>query len=180
MRQRLLLHTCCAPCVVVPVERLAAQYDITCFFFNPNIQPAEEYHRRLAELERISNRLAVEVIVPVYDADAWLKLVRGLEAEPEGGKRCAICFQARLEATAQLAKEQQFDCITTTLTISPHKNANLINQIGRKLGETYGVTFLEENFKKKDGYKRSIELSKLHQLYRQNYCGCIFSQPRNG
>lgn len=177
IRKRLLLHTCCAPCVVVPVERLAAQYDITCFFFNPNIQPAEEYHRRLAELKRIRERLNVAMIVPAYDPDRWLELVRGLETEPEGGKRCAICFQVRLEATAQVAKERQFDAMTTTLTISPHKNAALINQIGQTLGETYGVAFLEENFKKKDGYKRSIELSKFHQLYRQHYCGCIFSQP---
>ncbi|MDZ7263335.1 MAG: epoxyqueuosine reductase QueH [candidate division KSB1 bacterium] len=178
IRKRLLLHTCCAPCVVVPVERMADQYDITCFFFNPNIQPAEEYRRRLAELERIRDRLMVEVIIPPYDADQWLELVRGLEGEPEGGRRCAVCFRMRLEATAQAAIAGQFDFITTTLTVSPHKNAELINQIGQQIGETYGVAFLEENFKKKDGYKRSIELSKAYQLYRQDYCGCIFSQSQ--
>ena len=177
--QKLFLHTCCAPCVTVPIERLESEYEITCFFYNPNIHPKDEYKQRLTELKRIVKKLNIELVEHQYDAERWFDLVKGLEDEPEGGKRCAVCFKIRMQEAAKLAKEKGYDFFTTTLTISPHKNAKLINQIGLELSERYGIQFLEANFKKKDGYKRSIELSKNYNLYRQDYCGCIFSRRSN-
>lgn len=175
-KKKLLLHTCCAPCVVVPFERLQSDYEITCFFYNPNIHPEREYLQRLRELEKLSGVLGIGIIVQQYDSDRWFRLVKGLEQEPEGGKRCEVCFKMRLESTAKITKKQGFDIFTTTLTISPHKNATSVNQIGSDLAKQYQIEFLEANFKKKNGYRKSIELSRLYNVYRQNYCGCIFSQ----
>lgn len=175
-KQKLLLHTCCAPCVTIPMERLESDYEISCFFYNPNIHPKEEYIHRLKELQNLAKQLNFKIVIHQYDADRWLELINGLEDEPEGGERCAICFRIRLQETAKYAKKQGFDVFTTTLTISPHKNAILINQLGSELDEQYNIKFLAANFKKKDGYKRSIELSNKYNLYRQNYCGCIFSR----
>lgn len=175
-RRKLLLHTCCAPCVTVPIERLGPEYEITCFFYNPNIHPEDEFRRRLSALRNLANELKINLIVPEYRTDVWFELTRGLENEPERGIRCAICFEMRLQETARLAKEENFDLFTTTLTISPHKNSTLINQIGVELSQEFQIEFLEANFKKKDGYQRSLELSQHFNLYRQNYCGCIFSR----
>jgi len=175
-KQSLLLHTCCAPCVTVPIERLESDYEITCFFYNPNIHPEEEYLQRFKELQNLSKELNIGIIAQKYDSKHWFELVKGLENEAEGGKRCAVCFKMRLQKAAKFAKSKGFDIFTTTLTISPHKNASLINQIGSTLAEQHQIKFLVSNFKKKDGYKRSIQLSNVYNLYRQNYCGCIFSR----
>jgi predicted adenine nucleotide alpha hydrolase (AANH) superfamily ATPase len=175
-RQQLLLHTCCAPCVTVPLERLKADYEISCFFYNPNIHPAEEYSKRLEEIQNLVKQLDVEIIIHHYDSDRWFELANVWEDEPEGGERCKICFRMRLQETAKYAKAQGFKVFTTTLSISPHKDAELINQIGEELGEQNQIKFLAANFKKKNGYKQSIELSRKYDLYRQNYCGCIFSR----
>lgn len=174
--KRLLLHTCCAPCVTVPIEKLQSEYNITSFFYNPNIHPEAEYRQRLLELEKLLNTLKTKSIIHNYDSDRWFEFVKGLENEPEGGKRCAVCFRMRLEQTALFAKQEGFNVFTTVLSISPHKNAPLINQIGNELVKQHQVQFLETNFKKQDGFKRSIELSKKYNLYRQNYCGCVYSR----
>ncbi len=174
--KNLLLHACCAPCMTVPIERLQPEYDITGFFYNPNIHPEEEYKKRLDEITNWTQQTGIPLIVHEYDVDHWHELVKGLEKEPERGKRCTVCFRMRLQQTAILAKQKGFDCFTTTLSISPHKNANIINKIGKELGDQIGVQFLEANFKKKNGFKRSIELSKKYNFYRQDYCGCIYSR----
>jgi predicted adenine nucleotide alpha hydrolase (AANH) superfamily ATPase len=175
-KPKLLLHTCCAPCVTVPIERLKSDYEITCFFYNPNIHPEEQYLQRLNELKKLGKELNVEIIIWAYDSDRWFELVKGLENEPERGERCTVCFKMRLQEAAKFASGKNFDSFSTTLTVSPHKNASLINQIGSRIGEQHRIEFLEANFKKKDGYKRSVELTKIYSLYRQNYCGCIFSR----
>ncbi len=175
-KHKLLLHTCCAPCVTVPMERLETDFQVSCFFYNPNIHPAEEYLKRAAEIQNLAEKLKAQIIIHQYDSEHWFNLVKGLEGEPEGGARCKICFQSRLQESAQYAKQHGFDIFTTTLTLSPHKNAKLINQLGAELGKEYQIEFLAADFKKKDGFKRSIELSNRHDLYRQNYCGCIFSR----
>lgn len=175
-KSKLLLHTCCAPCVIVPVEQLHADYEISSFFYNPNIHPNAEYLKRLNELIKLAKELDLKIIIPEYDFQRWLELAKGLEEEAEGGKRCAVCFKMRLQEAAKFAQEKNFDTFTTTLTISPHKNATLINRIGTEIAEQYHIEFLAANFKKRDGYRRSIELSRKYNLYRQNYCGCIFSR----
>ncbi len=175
-KKKLLLHTCCAPCVTVPIERLGTDFQISCFFYNPNIYPTEEYLKRSAEIQNLGKKLNTQIIIHQYDSERWFELVKGLEDEREGGARCKICFQMRLQETALYAKQQGFDIFTTTLTLSPHKNAMLINQIGAELGKQHQIEFLAADFKKKDGFKRSIELSDRHDLYRQTYCGCIFSR----
>lgn len=174
--KKLLLHTCCAPCVTVPLERLKPDFQITCYFYNPNIHPKKEYLNRLNELENLLDDFHVEMIVADYEVKRWFQLILGLEGEPEGGKRCEVCFKMRLEQTARFARENKFDAFTTVMSISPHKNADLPNRIGNELSQEFGVEYIEANFKKKDGFKRSVELSKKYNLYRQNYCGCIYSQ----
>ncbi len=176
MKPTLLLQVCCAPDATVVLERLQAEYAITVFFYNPNIQPENEYRLRLAELEQLAREYHVPSLSAPYDAEAWFELVRGLEDVPEGGARCDLCFRRRLEVTAQMAQKHGFDMFTTVLTVSPHKNARLINEIGQKIGQQFGVQFMAADFKKRDGFKRSLELSRQFKLYRQNYCGCIFSQ----
>ncbi|MBN1155916.1 epoxyqueuosine reductase QueH [candidate division KSB1 bacterium] len=175
-REKLLFHICCAPDATVVAERLEPDYDITGYFYNPNIHPQSEYTLRVNEMEELAREIGLKLIVGPYDADRWFDLVKGMEDEPEGGARCEVCFRMRLESTARLAQEQGFDFFTTVLTVSPHKNADLINAIGSEMSAKYAVQFLSANFKKKDGFKRSIELSKIYGLYRQNYCGCIYSK----
>lgn len=177
---KLLLHVCCAPCSSYCLEYLSAYFDITVYYYNPNISIKEEYEYRLREEERF---LALKDFArPVgmteseYRPEDFFKAVKGLEQEPEGGLRCRECFRLRLEASAKKAREQGFDYFTTTLTISPLKNAALLNDIGAQAGKAYGVPWLYSDFKKKEGYKRSIELSREFDLYRQNYCGCVFSK----
>ena len=177
---RLLLHVCCAPCSSYCLEYLSEYFDITVYYYNPNISPEPEYRFRLSEEERYISlrdfKNPVSITDSVYDPREFLDAVRGLEREPEGGKRCEKCFRLRLEASAKKAKELGMDCFTTTLTISPLKNAALLNEIGFELGEKYGVMWLPSDFKKREGYKRSIVLSREYDLYRQNYCGCAFSK----
>lgn len=176
----LLLHACCAPCSSYVLEYLSDYFNITLFYYNPNIFPEEEYNYRAAELIRLANEMPLrrkpEVIVGKYDQNEFYKAAEGFESEPEGGQRCSRCYRLRLENCAELADAGKFDYFTTTLSISPYKNAELLNQIGMELAIKYNVSYLCSDFKKKGGYLRSIKLSEQYHLYRQNYCGCVFSQ----
>lgn len=179
LRPTLLLHVCCAPCSSAVLERLASFFHITLYYYNPNITPKSEYQKRIAELYELLKAVPyaeVEVLEGNYEPDLFFSKIRGLENEPEGGKRCYICYTLRLEKTAQLARTLQYDYFTTTLSISPYKNANWLNEIGKKMEDIYSVKYLYSDFKKKNGYHRSIELSKMYHLYRQDYCGCIYSK----
>jgi len=175
-KRRLLLHVCCAPDATVGFERLGPEYDLTAFFYNPNIHPKAEYELRKSELERLCQEMGVPYVSAPYDPERWFALTRGLEWEPEKGRRCDICFRMRLEATAQKAVELGIDLIAAVLTVSPHKLAERINAIGAEVAGKYGIEYLPTNLKKKDGFKRSVELSKQFKLYRQDYCGCIYSK----
>lgn len=175
----LLLHSCCAPCSSYVLEYLSQYFEITILFYNPNIYPPEEYQARVHEEERLIREMhfkhPVHMISGTYDSDVYYKAVKGLEKEPEGGARCEKCFELRLSEAAREAKKGGFDYFTTTLTISPLKSAPTLNTIGERIGEEVGVSYLPSDFKKKNGYKRSVELSEEHGLYRQNYCGCVYS-----
>ena len=177
---RLLLQACCAPCSSYTLEYIASYFDITLYFYNPNISPQSEYDFRAAELARLINEhpacANVKLTVPNYDCTPFFEIAKGLEDAPEGGERCMKCYRLRLEETAKAAKNGGFDYFCTTLSISPHKNSEALNQIGKELSEKYGVKYLFSDFKKKGGYARSIALSKEYNLYRQNYCGCVFSK----
>jgi predicted adenine nucleotide alpha hydrolase (AANH) superfamily ATPase len=175
-RARLLLHICCAPCATHVFNLLAADYAVTGCFFNPNIHPPKEHSLRRAAAQRHCREAAVPLLLPDYRPRAWFRFVEGLEAEPEGGERCARCFLMRLDETARVAAALGFDRFGTTLTISPHKDALLINRIGRESGARHGVAFHEADFKKGNGYGESCRLSRALGLYRQEYCGCIFSR----
>ena len=176
MKPKLLLHICCAPDATVAFQRLSDDYQVTGFFYNPNIHPESEYTLRLEEAGKLSKSFGVELIKPSYDAEEWFSSIKGYEKEKEGGLRCMGCFFMRMEKTAIFAKENGFEAFTTNLTVSPHKNADLINSIGEKISKTYNIKFLPQNLKKNDGFKISVELSRKHNLYRQNYCGCKFSK----
>lgn len=180
LRPKLLIHACCAPCSSYVLESLSDFFKITVLYYNPNISPREEYEKRTAELKRLIGCMEeakdVDLIVGEYSEELFERAVKGLENEPEGGKRCEACFNLRLEKTAEAAAENGFDYFTTTLTISPHKNAPLLNDIGYRLGEKFGIKWLPSDFKKKGGFQRSIELSEKYGLYRQDYCGCIYSK----
>ena len=177
-KPKLLLHTCCAPCAPHVIETLREEFDVCTFFYNPNIQPLEEYQHRLEEMQGYVKTLSVDLIAGEYDADRWFRAVAGMEHEQEGGRRCEMCYRMRLEKTLTVAREQGFQQVTTTLTVSPHKRATVINHIGRELAGTGDVLFYEADFKKREGFKKSCELSKKLGFYRQNYCGCIYSKPR--
>ena len=177
---RLLLHSCCAPCSSYVLEYLSDYFEITVFYYNPNISPAEEYEKRAAEQQHLIRELPakhpIHLMVGAYEPERFYAVSRGLEQVPEGGERCFRCFRLRLEEAAKMAAEGGFDYFATTLTISPLKNAQKLNEIGEELSELYKVEHLPSDFKKKNGYKRSVELSALYGLYRQNYCGCVFSK----
>ena len=176
----LLLHACCAPCSSACLEYLNGNFDMTVFYYNPNISPKEEFEKRLSEEKRLVCEMPlskeIRVIEGEYNYGDFLEAVKGLENAPEGGERCFKCYRLRLEKTAELAGEQGFDYFCTTLSISPLKNSQKINEIGEAVAEKYGVKWLPSDFKKKEGYKRSIELSRQYGLYRQNFCGCVFSE----
>lgn len=182
-RPSILLHSCCGPCSTAVVERLSGRFDITIFFYNPNITDQDEYEkRRMAQLEfiekyntRINSRDRIAYLEGPYEPKRFETAVTGLEQEPEGGRRCTPCFQLRLEKAAETARMSGFDTFSTTLTVSPYKNFELIYKLGMQLGMRYGLTFLGEDFKKQGGYQRSIELSRQYNLYRQHFCGCSFS-----
>lgn len=177
---RLLLHSCCAPCSSYVLEYLSEYFEITVFYYNPNIAPQEEYEARVQEQQKLIRALPAQNPIYLeagpYEPEKFYHMAKGLEREPEGGKRCEGCFRLRLEETARRAKEGGYDFFATTLTISPLKNAILLNDIGELLASFYEVNHLPSDFKKKNGYKRSVELSGVYDLYRQNYCGCIYSK----
>ncbi len=176
----LFLHACCAPCSSYVLEYLSQYFEITVFYYNPNISPKSEHDFRASELERLINEMPfknkVTLLKGKYDNDRYEEVIKGLEGEKEGGKRCIKCFKMRLTEAARLAKNGGFDYFTTTLSISPHKNAALLNEIGMQLQDSFGVLWLPSDFKKKGGFKRSTELSVQYGLYRQNYCGCKYSR----
>ena len=177
-RPALLLHSCCGPCSSAVLERLTAHFQVTVLYYNPNIEPEEEYRHRLSEQERLLSLLPGDVpLLPCdYGHAAFAAFAQGMADCPEGGERCLKCFALRLNETARLAKERGFAYFTTTLSVSPHKNAENLNRIGRAAGEKYGVKYLAADFKKKNGYLRSLQLSKEYGLYRQDYCGCLYSK----
>jgi len=179
-KKKLLLHACCAPCSSYVIEYLSKYFDITILYYNPNIDTEEEFNKRLSELERFVKEFKTENNVNVislgYNSKEYLDEVKGLELEKEGGKRCLKCYKLRLEKSAKYAKDNSFDYFTTTLTISPLKNSKVLNEIGHELEEKYNINYLYSDFKKREGYKRSIVLSHEYNLYRQDYCGCKYSK----
>ena len=179
---RLLLHSCCAPCSSYVLEYLSSYFSITVFYYNPNISPESEYTKRLFEqqmlIDRLPARYPVAFAAGPYDSERFFQMAKGLEQVKEGGERCFRCYELRLREAAKMAKKAEFDYFTTTLSISPLKKADKLNEIGVRLGEEYGISYLMSDFKKKNGYRRSIELSKEYNLYRQDYCGCVFSRER--
>ena len=178
-RPELLLHSCCGPCSSYVLEYLTQYYKVTLLWYNPNIWPPEENDKRLHYQRKIINALGlkedVSIVIPDYDHDRYLQMVSGLESEPEGGLRCTECFRMRLKEAAEAAERLGIGLYCTTLTVSPHKNAEKINTLGEEIGREHGVRFLPSDFKKRNGYKRSIELSREYDLYRQDYCGCEFA-----
>ena len=176
---KLLLHSCCAPCSSYVLEYLSDYFEITVFYYNPNIFPESEYTKRILEQQMLIQDMKVKhpnsFLAGSYERNRFYEIAAGLEHLKEGGERCFKCYELRLEEAAKIAQEGEFDYFTTTLSISPMKNAEKLNEIGNKVGAKYGVSYLQSDFKKKNGYKRSIELSKEFGLYRQDYCGCEFS-----
>ncbi len=177
-KKKIMLHVCCAPCSTSVREALSEDYDIEFFFFNPNIYPKKEYEKRLDEVKKLARRFGIKVREGNTNHRSWLKAIKGGENDPEGGGRCEKCFLYRLKETSKISKKNGFSLFTTTLSVSPHKNAEHINRSGREAGESFEVEFLESDFKKNDGFKKSIELSKKMGLYRQKYCGCEFSMQK--
>lgn len=178
-KKTLLLHSCCGPCSTAVIEKLEPFFDLTVFYFNPNITESEEYNLRLNEQMRFLTEAyggKIKIIDGRYKSVEFFELAKGLEKEPEGGKRCEVCFALRLAETAKIAKEGGYEYFCSTLTVSPHKNAEIINAEGEKQSETFGVKYLPNDFKKENGYKRSVEISTEYGLYRQHYCGCIYSK----
>ena len=176
---RLLLHICCAPDATIPLPKLMAEgYEVTGFFYGSNIHPEAEYLKRLDALKRLINVVKAPVVLPDYQPSKWLERCENLAAEPEVGKRCTQCFIAQFEATAKYASQNGFDAISTTLTISPHKNVELINKLGAEIAAKYNLAWLERVWRKNNGFKRSVETSRELGIYRQNYCGCVFSRRK--
>lgn len=180
-KKKLLLHSCCGPCSSYVISYLTNYFDITILYYNPNIYPYDEYLKRKQEQIKLINEIDcsnnLDIMDCDYDNDLYEKCIIGLENEPERGNRCMVCYNLRMEKTAKMAKEYNYDYFCTTLSVSPYKNAEWINEIGEKLQNKYNVNWLYSDFKKKDGYKQSILLSKKYNLYRQDYCGCIYSKP---
>ncbi|MBQ9886634.1 MAG: epoxyqueuosine reductase QueH [Lachnospiraceae bacterium] len=178
MKPSLLLHACCAPCSSYVLEYLADYFDITLFYYNPNITYKDEYEKRVQELKNLVKlmKLDIRIIEGKYEPERFFQMAKGLEKLAEGGERCFKCYELRLNEAAILARQMDFDYFTTTLSISPMKNAEKLNEIGERLAVQYGVKYLFSDFKKKNGYKRSIELSREYNLYRQDYCGCVYSK----
>jgi predicted adenine nucleotide alpha hydrolase (AANH) superfamily ATPase len=183
-RPSLLIHSCCAPCSSYVLEYLSEFFDIIVYYYNPNIDPESEYVKRLDEQTRLidkfnmSSQSNISFVEGDYEREKFLESIKGLEDEPEGGLRCVECFRLRLDRAAAKAAELNCDYFTTTLTVSPYKNADILNEIGKEAGVKFNIKFLTSDFKKRDGYNRSIELSKQYGLYRQDYCGCIYSKNK--
>lgn len=172
----MLVHACCAPDALYVLSLLKEEFEVTAFFYNPNIHPEEEYILRADEARRVADILRVPLLVGPYDVSRWLALTEKFKDEPEKGRRCDICYAMRLEQTARRAASSGFDYFATVMSLSPWKKADVLNRLGRMFGRRYRILYLEANFKKKDGFRKSIELSRAHGLYRQNYCGCLYSQ----
>ncbi len=172
----MLVHICCAPDALYVMDLLRHDYDVSGFFYNPNIHPREEYNQRLEETQKVGASLGFEIIEGPYDDNLWHKITAKFKDEPEKGRRCDVCYALRLEKTAKNAAELGFDMFSTVMSLSPWKKADVMNRIGKMFGRRFKIEFLQANFKKKDGFKKSVELSKQHKLYRQNYCGCIYSK----
>jgi len=178
-KPKLLLHSCCGPCSSYVITYLKDYFDITILYYNPNIEPIDEYEKRKNEQIKLIKELCIPNLTlqdVAYENEVYRDCIKGYETELEGGSRCHICYELRLDKTAEIAKENKYEYFGTTLTVSPYKNAQILNKIGENLSEKYGVNWLYSDFKKKDGYKKSIELSKEYNLYRQDYCGCLFSK----
>ncbi len=179
-KPKLFIHSCCAPCSSYVLEYLSKHFLITIFYYNPNIYPEDEYERRRREqvtlIQMMNLSSPVQFMEGNYQPKSFFDMAKGLEAEQEGGERCFLCYEMRLREAARLAGEYQFDYFTTTLSISPYKNAAKLNEIGNRLAEEFGIVFLPSDFKKNNGYQRSIQLSREYELYRQDYCGCIYSK----
>lgn len=177
-KPELLVHICCAPDASYAVPLLEAEHAVTGFFDNPNIEPPEEYERRLAETRKLESLLGFSVEAGPYEPERWLAMTRVFAAEPEKGRRCAVCYALRLDRTARRAAERGFSAFATVMSVSPWKDARLMNRIGLRLARKHGLRFIESDFKKKDGFRRSVEISRRLGLYRQNYCGCRYSFRR--
>jgi predicted adenine nucleotide alpha hydrolase (AANH) superfamily ATPase len=175
-KPKILVHVCCAPDALYVLGLLAGGYDVTAFFSNSNIDPPEEYALRLEEARKVARLLGIPLIEDTYDNGRWLELTRKLRDEPEKGRRCDVCYALRLQRTAEAAARGGFDVFATVMSLSPWKKAAVLNRIGRQFGKRCGLLFLEADFKKKDGFKKSVELSRAHGLYRQDYCGCVYSR----
>jgi len=175
-KAKLLLHICCAPCSSYVIEMLAGHFSLTLYFYDPNIHPLEEYEKRRDETKEHARTLGIEFIEGPYDVQRWFETTKGHEDEPEKGDRCSLCFDLRLGESAKLAKELNCDYFTSVLTVSPHKNSRIINETGFALSEMYGVRYLPSDFKKQEGFKKSMEMSRMYGFYRQDYCGCIYSK----
>lgn len=176
---KILLHSCCGPCSTAVLTRLKDYFDITVLYYNPNIEPYEEYLKRKEEQLKVLKEFNIKFMDIDYLNEEYHEKVVGYEKEPENGLRCHICYRLRLEKTAKVAKDNSFDYFGTTLTVSPYKNSKVLNEIGKELEKIYNIKYLLSDFKKEDGYKQSIELSKKYNLYRQNYCGCLYSKEIN-
>lgn len=176
--KRLLVHICCAPDATVGIERLGEDWTAEGFFYNPNIHPAAEYLERLHTMKALSEATGFTFLEGSYDPESWKAMVRGLENEPEKGTRCTTCIEERLRTTARVAAKNGFDAFAAVLTVSPHKDAGMVNRLGAKAGEEFGVEYVPTDLKKLDGFKRSMELSRRFGLYRQDYCGCVYSRNR--
>ena len=177
--QKILLHSCCAPCTTFSsLDLVEKEFQPTLFFYNPNIHPKTEYDKRVEEIKKWAKVKGFDLVIGDYEIKSWMKMMRGLEDEPEGGERCLKCYEMRLKKTAEYAQKNGIKLITTTLTISPHKKAEVINQIGQDVCEKFGIKYWDSNFKKQDGYKKSCELSNENEFYRQDYCGCVYSMRK--
>ena len=175
MKFKLLLHICCATCAAYVLDLLKRDYEVTAFFYNPNIYPADEYQHRFSEMRDYCKKNNIPFIEESPDQDKWFLLTKGREKDSERGERCIICYKMRLEKTAEYAEENDFDIFSTVMSISPHKDAQRLNKLGKELEKQYSIEYLEADFKKQDGFKKAIEISKCEGFYRQNYCGCIYS-----
>ena len=176
MKQKLLLHSCCAPCSGYLVSELADNFEVTVYYNNPNIYPASEYQTRKNEAKNFFGASGIKFIEQQYDHGSWLKITKDLANEPERGKRCILCYHLRLEGAAKYAKENNYDLFSATLSISPHKDAKILSNLGRAISKKISIGFIDENWKKKDRFKKAMDFSHAHDFYHQNYCGCEFSK----
>ncbi len=176
MKPKLLLHACCAPCSIYVLKKLSADWQVTIFFYDPNIHPKEEYDKRRDELKKYAEKIGINFEEGEYDVDVWLEKTKGLELEPERGRRCIICFDIRLSKTAIKAKQENYDAFATVMSISPHKDYQALSRVGNRLAHKFNILFLDGNWKKQGGFIQALALSKAEGFYRQDYCGCIYSQ----